>query len=129
MTHRAIVSLMNELREELGSDRAALEACARAVFDFRNVAPDELWARSAMLRRTDVAPLLARDDVLGAAYQSLTAPALEVACRVPPRERRKFTQDETSSVPGLYTPLWLAERLVRETVGNLWRQSDSKPRV
>jgi hypothetical protein len=129
MTHRELISLVNEVREELSSDRAVLEAFAGAAYEARSIAPRAGWARSAVLSRTAVASLLMREDVLGAAYQALNAPALEAAYRATSLERRKFTADEIPSVTGLYTPLWLAAHLVGETLGRLWREADPKPRV
>jgi hypothetical protein len=129
MTHRELISLVNQVREELATSRAVLEAFARAACEARNIAPQESWAKSAVLSRNEVASLLGRDDALGAAYQSLNASALEAAYRATTREKRKFTADEIPSVTGLYTPLWLAEHLVRETLGRLWREADPKPRV
>jgi hypothetical protein len=129
MTHRELISLVNEAWEELGSHRAVLGAFARAVCQARDVAAEEGWTSSATLARADVAPLLTRDDVLGAVYQALNAPALEAAYRATAQEKRKFTDAEIPLVTGLYTPLWLAEHLVRETLGRFWRESDPKPCV
>jgi hypothetical protein len=129
MTHRELISLVTEIREELGSNRAVLEAIARVAFEARNIAPDDRWGQSAVLASGNLASLLDRDDVLGTAYQGLNAPALEAAYRATSRERRKFSADEMPLVTGLYTPLWLAEHLVRETLGKLWRRAEPRPRV
>src|SRR5689334_17118234 len=129
MTHRALLTLAAELRAELGADRPVLEAAARAAFECRNLPPDEGWARSERLARSDLSSVLARDDVLGAVYQALNAAALESAYRATARERRKFAESEIPSVSGLYTPLWVAERLVRDTLLRSWRESEPKPRV
>lgn len=129
MTHRGLISLVNEIREELASPRAVLEAFARAASAIRDIAPEDRWARSVVLTRAGVAEFLNRDDVLGAAYQALNAPALEAAYRATAREKRKFSESEISAVTGLYTPLWLAEHLVRETLERPWREADPRPLV
>jgi hypothetical protein len=120
MNHRALRSLAQQLREELGSPRAALESFALAAFERRGLAPDVSWARRARFSESDADALLPRDDVLAAVYQALNAPALEAAYRATTRERRKFTAEEIPSVTGLFTPDWIAEFLVRGTVAPWW---------
>src|SRR5688500_10553318 len=109
MNHRALLSLAQDVRRELGSTRAALEAFARAAFERRDFTPADDWRRSHRLDGADVSALLARDDALGAAYQALNAPALEAAYRATARDGRKFTPEEIPSVTGLFTPAWVAE--------------------
>src|SRR4051812_13997545 len=90
MKHRALLALAREVLDEQGSARATMETFARAACERRGMAPLHSWSRGARFDRGDVDALLARDDVLGAAYQALNAPALESAYRAKARERRKF---------------------------------------
>ena len=64
--------------------------------------------------------LLRHDDLLGQIYQAINAPALEAAYRATARERRKFTADEIPSVTQLFTPKWVVEFLLQNTLGKLW---------
>ena len=64
--------------------------------------------------------LLHHDDLLGQIYQAINAPALEAAYRATARERRKFTADEIPAVTQLFTPKWVVEFLLQNTLGRLW---------
>ena len=64
--------------------------------------------------------LLHHDDLLGQIYQAVNAPALEAAYRATARDRRKFSSDEIPAVTQLFTPKWVVEFLLQNTLGRLW---------
>ena len=63
--------------------------------------------------------LLHHYDLLGQVYQAINAPALEAAYRGTARDRRKFSSDEIPAVTQLFTPRWLVEFLLQNTLGRL----------
>ncbi len=67
-----------------------------------------------------LAPILNRDDALGEIHQALNAPALERAYRATTRERRKFSESEIPSVTQLFTPRFVIEFLLHNSLGRLW---------
>ena len=73
-----------------------------------------------LLDRDEVRTLLDADDALGQVYQALNAPALESAYRATSKERRKFSADEIPAVSQLFTPRWVVEFLLHNTLGKLW---------
>jgi hypothetical protein len=74
--------------------------------------------------------LLARDDALGWFFQAINQPALRAAYRATARTGRKFASSEIPAVTQLFTPRWVVEFLLHNTLGRLWRQMhpDSKIR-
>ena len=64
--------------------------------------------------------VLGQDDALGHIYQAINAPALEAAYRATARDRRKFTTAEIPAVTQLFTPKWVVEFLLHNTLGKLW---------
>jgi hypothetical protein len=70
----------------------------------------------------DLQSLCKSDDALGQVYQAINAPALEAAYRATARDRRKFTAAEIPAVTQLFTPKWVVEFLLQNTLGKLWRE-------
>jgi hypothetical protein len=71
---------------------------------------------------SDLDELLNHDDALGRVYQAINSPALENAYRETARTGRKFSADEIPAVTQLFTPRWVVEFLLHNTLGRLWRQ-------
>jgi hypothetical protein len=70
----------------------------------------------------DFHSLCKSDDALGQIYQAINAPALEAAYRATARDRRKFTAAEIPAVTQLFTPKWVVEFLLQNTLGTLWME-------
>ncbi|HWE94848.1 MAG TPA: N-6 DNA methylase [Tepidisphaeraceae bacterium] len=68
----------------------------------------------------DFRKVLDEDDALGRVYQALNAPTLEAAYRATARERRKFSAEEIPAVTQLFTPRWVVEYLLQNTLGRRW---------
>src|SRR4051794_1886547 len=66
-----------------------------------------------------IASLLAEDDALGQIYQAINAPALEDAYRATARENRKFDPSEIPAVTQLFTPRFVIEFLLENTLGRM----------
>jgi hypothetical protein len=64
--------------------------------------------------------LLLRDDALALIYQSCNQPALAEAFRDSARRKRRFTDDEIPAVTQLFTPRWVVEFLLHNTLGRMW---------
>ena len=73
--------------------------------------------------------LLGEDDLLGRVYQALNAPALESAYRASARDRRKFSDAEIPAVSQLFTPPWVVEFLLHNTLGRLWTDMHRQTRL
>jgi hypothetical protein len=69
------------------------------------------------------------DDALGQVYQAINAPALEAAYRATARDRRKFTAAEIPAVTQLFTPKWVVEFLLQNTLGKLWLEMHPDSRL
>lgn len=61
--------------------------------------------------------ILAHDDALGKIYQAINAPALETAYRATTQQRRKFSSEEIPAVTQLFTPRFVVEFLLQNTLG------------
>jgi len=68
----------------------------------------------------DLQSLCKSDDALGQVYQAINAPALEAAYRATARDGRKFMAAEIPAVTQLFTPKWVVEFLLQNTLGKLW---------
>ena len=77
----------------------------------------------------DLEPLLNQDDALGRIYQAINAPALEAAYRGTARTGRKFTHKEIRAVTQLFTPKWVVEFLLQNSLGRLWLQMHPDSRL
>src|SRR3954463_9351039 len=86
----------------MGGDRAFLRACVQGI-------DDPFWQS-----------FLSRDDALGIVYQALNAPKLERAYRATTLQKRKFSSEEIPAVTGLFTPRWVVEFLLQNTLGRTW---------
>ncbi|MGA3065482.1 MAG: N-6 DNA methylase [Tepidisphaeraceae bacterium] len=73
--------------------------------------------------------LLAEDDALGRIYQAINSPALEAAYRATARTGRKFAPGEIPAVTQLFTPRWVVEFLLHNTLGRLWRRMHPQSRL
>lgn len=108
---------------DLGRDRV-LSACHARMREMRALPPIPSLHDDFQLNGevdSAAARFLLEDDALGRIYQALNAPALESSYRATARERRKFTQDEIPTVTQLFTPRWVVEFLLHNTLGRLWR--------
>src|SRR5690349_20899789 len=114
---RQVRSLAERLRRECGDERQLLHrfiATMRAVRDLpTDVDP---------IDDPDALALAKLDDALGVLYQALSAPKLQAAYRATSRQRRKFRADEIPAVTQLFTPRWVVEFLLQNTLGRLWVQ-------
>src|SRR5687768_377041 len=91
-------------------------------------APRDPFA-ARLLDNAAFANLLNHDDALGRIYQALNAPALEAAYRAARRDRRKFTEADIPAVTQLFTPRWVVEFLMHNTLGALWLETHPDSRV
>jgi hypothetical protein len=73
--------------------------------------------------------ILESDDALGEIYQAINAPALEKAYRATSLQRRKFMASEIAPVTQLFTPRWVVEFLLQNTLGRLWVQMHPDSRL
>jgi hypothetical protein len=115
MDRRKIYKIVAELLPRMGGTTALLNAVADAM-------RMRLGGRGSATSNfpADLEPLLNQDDALGQIYQAINAPALEAAYRATSRTGRKFTADEIPSVTQLFTPKWVVEFLLQNTLGLLW---------
>lgn len=124
MDRRKIYKLVAELLPRVGGAEALLNAVAEAMWKKRmepaSVTPDFL---------DDLQPLLSHDDALGQIYQAINAPALEAAYRATARTGRKFTSREIPAVTQLFTPKWVVEFLLQNTLGRLWLEMHPDTRL
>ncbi|MDP9172803.1 MAG: BREX-1 system adenine-specific DNA-methyltransferase PglX [Planctomycetota bacterium] len=72
-------------------------------------------------RLANLGDLCRSDDALGQVYQAINAPALDRAYRATARTGRKFTAEEIPAVTQLFTPRWVIEFLLQNTLGRAWR--------
>ncbi len=128
MTQRQVNQWVARLRERagtgnLGRDRV-LSACHARMREMRGLPPIQSQHDEFRLNgEVDSAArsFLLEDDALGRIYQALNARALKSSYRATARERRKFAQDEIATVTQLFTPRWVVEFLLHNTLGRLWR--------
>ncbi len=108
MDRRQLYNVVAELLPRVGGGRKLLDLVAEAMRDGDCRQIEELE------------PILRDDDALGQIYQAINAPALEAAYRGTARERRKFAEAEIPAVTQLFTPRWVVEFLLQNTLGKLW---------
>ena len=134
MTRRELCLWMEELRlaaqaaDSAASSRQVEQEVLRGLTDAmlrrRGIAVDEAADMSAPLRKLfekdEAADFLDQDDGLGQAYQALHVREIEAAYRGTAKDRRKFTDAEIPAVSQLFTPRWVVEFLVQNTLGRLW---------
>lgn len=122
MTARKIRQIVREWAEvrRFESRRDFLHGVAEAMKAVRALPAAELALSSPIIDVDGALELLLQDDALGQTYQAMNAPALETAYRGTARERRKFTDDEIPVVTQLFTPRWVVEFLLHNSLGRLW---------
>ncbi|HTL28802.1 MAG TPA: N-6 DNA methylase, partial [Tepidisphaeraceae bacterium] len=123
MTPRQLNQWVADVRTRAGSAQRVLDACHRAMRELRGLPISGISASDFELNGelTPAAELvLQQDDALGRIYQSLNAPALEASYRATTRERRKFKDSEIPAVTQLFTPRWVVEFLLHNTLGRRW---------
>jgi hypothetical protein len=113
MNRRGFYRHIAELHRLAASTGALLEQVTRAMRIRRDL-EEGSPANDLPLNLDD-------DDLLGKIYQAINAPALERAYRATTRERRKFQADEIPAVTQLFTPRFVVEFLLHNTLGKLWR--------
>ena len=123
MDRRKIYKLVAEMLPRLGGAAGLLAAVAEGMRSVRTE-PASVTPVLGKLRS-----LLHHDDFLGQVYQAINAPALEAAYRATARDRRKFTADEIPAVTQLFTPKWVVEFLLQNTLGKLWVEMHADSRL
>jgi hypothetical protein len=113
MDRRESYKLVAELLPRAGGPEALLNAVADRMRGRRD--PGNLIG-------DDLRSLCNGDDALGQVYQAINAPALEAAYRATARDRRKFAASEIPAVTQLFTPKWVVEYLLQNTLGKLWME-------
>ncbi len=117
MKLREVYSRVADLAEQFGSPRALLEAACAGMRKLRGESiPTEA---AELLLNSPLAPILYRDDALGQIYQALNAPSLERAYRATARAGRKFCDDEIPRVTQLFTPRFVVEFLLQNTLDRI----------
>lgn len=115
---RELYRLVAQLLPRVGGAGALLDASGDAMS--HGPANPEL---------AQLAPWIGQDDALGQIYQAINAPALQRAYRATTLQRRKFTAGEIPAVTQLFTPKWVVEFLLHNTLGALWRQMHPDTRL
>ncbi len=129
MTRRRLYQFVADVLPEAGGVRPLLAACADAMRLVRGL-PSPRDALAARLLGDDAfASVLAQDEALGQIYQAVNAPALESAYRAARRDRRKFTGADVPAVTQLFTPRWVVEFLLHNTLGRLWLEMHPDSRI
>jgi hypothetical protein len=117
-TSRRLRALAERLLREVGGDERQL--LNRFIATMRSVR--DLPTEHEPLSDPEAQSLAKCDDALGQFYQALSAPKLAAAYRATARQRRKFRADEIPAVTQLFTPRWVVEFLLQNTLGRLWWQ-------
>jgi hypothetical protein len=126
MTPRELIKLVRAMQ---GDEPRLLRGVAASMRAMRGLPTDEPGLSATWLDRADVRELLSADDALGQIYQASRAGALERAYRATARERRKFRPREIPAVTGLFTPRWIVEFLLHNTLGRLWQEMHPNTRL
>jgi hypothetical protein len=115
---RELCRLVAQLLPRVGGAGALLDA-----------AVDAMSGRKGEPGMSRLASWTVDDDALGQIYQAINAPVLERAYRSTALQRRKFTAGEIPAVTQLFTPKWVVEFLLHNTLGRLWRQMHPDSRL
>lgn len=114
---------------------AQVAAEIRVLFDPDSLA-SRLFPRRAALREViellndpAVAPAWAEDETIGWVYQYFNARELEQAFREFRLAGKKFAREDVPSVTQLFTPRWIVEFLVQNTLGRTWIQMHPDSRL
>jgi len=124
MNRRKIYKLVAELLPRAGGPEALLNTVADLMRGRQS--PQSLLCGGI---GGDLQSLCKSDDALGQVYQAINAPALEAAYRATARDRRKFTAAEIPAVTQLFTPKWVVEFLLQNTLGKLWLEMHPDSRL
>ena len=116
MTRRELYRAVAELLPRAGGAAGLLDAAGQEMRRLRG-----LPAANVSIPLDDWRELLQQDDALGQIYQAINAPILEEAYRATARQGRKFRAEEIPAVTQLFTPRWVVEFLLHNTLGRLWR--------
>jgi hypothetical protein len=136
MTRKELYQFVAGVREAAGArcgargrsepNAVVLDACELAMRRRRGLLADARDGEAAIVplfQSGDFRDVLDEDDALGRVYQALNAPALEAAYRATARERRKFSAEEIPAVTQLFTPRWVVEYLLQNTLGRQWLEA------
>jgi N-6 DNA methylase len=118
VTRREFYRIVQALLPKAGGARELLGAAAGRMRYLRGMPAK----RNGSLDLGELDDLLRQDDALGRVYQAINSPALETAYRETARTGRKFAEEEIPAVTQLFTPKWVVEFLLHNTLGILWRQ-------
>jgi len=121
MDRRRVYAFIRQLAAE-HTRRAILAAFVAAMRRVRDLPAgvDALAGRLSDL--SELRPVLLADDCLARVYQAVNAPALEAAYRGTTRDRRRFTAEEIPAVTQLFTPPWVVDFLLHNTLAKQWLQ-------
>ncbi len=125
MTSRSLRRHVAQALEAAGGARPLLDAAAECMT--QSPARSDSGKTGKILRHLKL--FLRQDDGLGQIYQAINAPALEAAYRQTAIRRRKFRKSEIPAVTQLFTPKWVVEFLLQNTLGMLWRQMHPDTRL
>jgi N-6 DNA Methylase len=119
VNRRELYRLIAAILPQAGGARPLLSALGNKMREIRGRPARQVpsWLTPHL---PDLQPLLEQDDALGQIYQAINAPALEAAYRSTAHQRRKFTADEIPAVTQLFTPKWVVEFLLQNTLGRAW---------
>lgn len=82
--------------------------------------PSALAGLLALLNAEELEPAWAEDEAIGWVYQYFSSRELEQAFREARVSKKKFTEKDIPNVTQLFTPRWIVEYLVQNTLGRLW---------
>jgi hypothetical protein len=110
-----------DLLPRMGGAQVLFDAAEQGMRQLRGIADHPSLSSSAD-HLPELKQLLLHDDALGQIYQAINSRALEDAYRATSREGRKFTAAEIPAVTQLFTPRWVVDFLLQNTLGRIWRQ-------
>src|SRR4051794_25044864 len=114
----------------IGDDRnEILRAAVHAMHVVRGRSRQINVIAQHMLADSTLRKLLHQDDALAVISQALAAPALEAAYRATTAQKRKFTADEIPVVTQLFTPRWVVEFLLQNSLGKMWLEMHPRSRL
>lgn len=117
---RAFYARVAELKESAGDERTLLRACVGAMRTLRDLPVSDGSLVRLILDDATMRGVLVEDDALARVRQAMNAPVLEAAYRATTTQRRKFSDEEIPAVTQLFTPRWVVEFLLHNTLGRLW---------
>ena len=117
MRRREFYKAVGEMAALAGDARVLLDAAEQEMRSVRG-----MEAQKSALPMDRLGDIYLQDDALGQIYQAINAPALESAYRATARDGRKFTAEQIPAVTQLFTPRWVVEFLLHNSLGKLWKQ-------